>query len=82
METTTDITTDQVNKFLQPEITEIAVIKTKKNETVSVQGSIVKVIHVLKKIISILDNILNIFLYNSQKINNGVYRQYPQHYSL
>lgn len=29
METTTDITTDQVNIFLQPEITEIAVIKTK-----------------------------------------------------
>lgn len=50
METTTDITTEQINKFLQPEITEIAVIKTKqKNERVSVQGSIVKVIHVLKK---------------------------------
>lgn len=81
METTTDITTDQVNKFLQPEITEIAVIKTKKNKTVSVQGSIVKIIHVLKNIISILDNTLNIFLYNSHKINNGVYiyRQYPQH---
>lgn len=46
METTTEITTEQINKFLQPEVTEIAVIKTKqKNERVSVQGSIEKVRH-------------------------------------
>lgn len=63
METTTDITIEQINKFLQPEITEIAVIKTKqKNERVSVQGSIVKVIHVLKKIILNFDNTHNIIL--------------------
>lgn len=62
METTTDITIEQINKFLQPEITEIAVIKTKqKNERVSVQGSIVKTTGVLesptsrRKIITVAD---------------------------
>lgn len=62
METTTEITTEQINKFLQPEVTEIAVIKTKqKNERVSVQGSIEKTTGVLetptsrRKIITIID---------------------------
>lgn len=62
METTTEITTEQINKFLQPEVTEIAVIKTKqKNERVSVQGSIEKTTGVLetptsrRKIITIMD---------------------------
>lgn len=70
MEITNDITTDQVNKFLQQELTEITVITTQReNKTVSVQDSIAKVIHVLKKIISISDNTHNIILYNSKKIN-------------
>lgn len=62
METTTEITTEQINKFLQPEVTEIAVIKTKqKNERVSVQGSIEKTTGVLesptsrRKIITVMD---------------------------